>query len=84
MYNIYFNDNVNESNMIFAAKTLDEAKAWIESELKGHTLVDENNQCSDDVFGSSKVARLEVYDGDPIVDGEFKDAVYVSEYFYND
>ena len=84
MYNIYYNDNVNESNMIYAAKTLDEAKSWIKSELKGHTLVDESSQCSDDVFGSSKVARYEVYDGDPIVDGEFKDAVYASDYFYND
>ena len=84
MYQIFFNDNVNESSMIFTAKTLDDAKAWIKRELRGYTMVDENNPCSDDVFGSSKIACYEVYDGDPIVDGEFKDAVYVSQYFYND
>ena len=45
------------------------------------------DECSDDVFHSSKVAQLLVYEGDTITfdeDGneDFKDSVFQSPYFY--
>ena len=47
------------------------------------------DECSDDVFHSSKVAQLLVYEGDTITfdeDGneDFKDSVFQSPYFYTD
>ena len=52
-------------------------------------MVDDEHPCSDDVYESSRTAKYEVYDGDPIIikeDGETEsfDPVYESGYFYTE
>ena len=69
--------------------TLEEAEEWINHELKGRTLVDEDHQCTEDVMSSSKTALYEVYDGEPFIldeDGEpnLAEPFYVSVCFYTE
>ena len=87
MYKVYFNDDVNEAVELTTSATLESAKAYINDYLKGYTLVDDEHGCTDDIFASSAVAQLEVYDGGIIKTGEDgepypADPVYTSDYFY--
>lgn len=87
MMQIYYADGVNPSTCQHTCSTLKEAKAWIQKEIKGRTLVGRGTECDEEVFASSKVAKFEVYDGDPITfteDGneELHEPIYASPYFY--
>lgn len=87
MYKVYFNDSVNEAVELTTSATLGIAKDYINDYLKGYTLVDYEHGCTDDVFTSSDVAQLEVYEGGIIKTGEDgnsypADPVYTSDYFY--
>ncbi len=87
MYKVYFNDNVNEAVELTTSATLEIAKDYINDYLKGYTLVDAEHGCTDNVFASSAVAQLEVYDGAPIKTGEDGNSypaapVYTSDFFY--
>lgn len=67
--------------------TLEEAKGWINEQLKGYTVVDDDHMCSEDVMESAKAALYEVFDGEPIVINEygepgFEVPIYVSSLFY--
>lgn len=87
-YVVYYNDGVNEVADIFSADTLDECKKWIDEYLAPMTPVDEEHNCSEDVFRSSSVFFLEVYDRPivEVVDDEeiFNEAVYSTPYYYAD
>lgn len=89
MLNIYYEDGVQPSTCVHICATIEEAKLWINHELKGHTKVDANNPCSDDMIASSRTAQYLVFDGDPIItkeNGETEsfDPVYESPYFYTE
>lgn len=69
--------------------TLEEAKGWINEQLKGYTEVDDNHMCSVDVMESAKTALYEVFNGEPIIlneNGEpgFEVPIYVSDLFYTE
>lgn len=90
-YIVYKNDEVNEIADMFSADTLEECKTWINSQLEGMIPVDEEHPCTDDVMYSSKTFFYEVYDR-PIIetngseyasDWIYNDAVYTSDYYYN-
>lgn len=88
-YNIYYRDWANPEAVIETADTLADARKFVDEYVKCRTIVDDENGCSDDVFYSSKVAQLLVYEGDAVTfdeDGneDFKDAVIESPYFYTD
>ena len=87
--NIYYNDGVNPSECVHTCSTIEEAEVWISEQLKGYTKIDAEHPCSDDVYESSRTAKYEVYDGDPIItkeNGETEsfDSVYESPYFYTE
>lgn len=87
MLNIYYEDGVQPSTCVHICATIEEAKRWINHELKGHTKVDANNPCSDDMIASSRTAQYLVFYGDPITTGENGEPVlaipvYESYYFY--
>ena len=70
-------------------KTIEEAKSWVNEQLKGHTLVDNSHKCTEDIRASSRTALYEVYDGEPVTTGEdeapiFAEPVYESDYFYTE
>lgn len=90
-YIVYKNDEVNEPADVFSADTIAECKEWINEQLKGMTPVNEEFPCTDDVMYSSKTFFYEVYDR-PIVetngseyesDWTYNDAVYTTDYYYN-
>lgn len=67
--------------------TLEEAKGWINEQLKGYTMVDDEHMCSEDVMESAKTALYEVFDDEPIIISEYGEpgievAVYVSDHFF--
>lgn len=87
--NIYFNDGVQPSTCVNKCCTLEEAKSWIDKQLKGFTMVDADHPCSDDVIASSRTAEYMVFDGEPFTydeDGELCLAapIYESDYFYTE
>lgn len=84
--NIYFYDGVQQSTCVHTCSTLEKAKKWVNKQLKGYTMVDDDHPCSDDVIASSKTAMYMVFDGEPLVDGGpyFWQLVYLSDYFYTD
>lgn len=88
MYKILCYDNLIEAE-IQSVETLELAEEFVSDYLIGKTLVDEEHPCSDDVFYSSEVAYLEVYDEydmfDYDEDGEpmgLKSPIFSSPYFY--
>ena len=86
MFNIYFNDGVNEPSVIKQADSIGMAVEYANLIASEHTFVDDEHPCSDDVLNSSKVATLAVYDRDIITteDGESKlaEPLYTTPYFY--
>lgn len=69
--------------------TLVEAKGWINVQLKGYTMVDDEHMCSVDVMESAKTAFYEVFDGEPIIINEygepaFEVPIYISDLFYTE
>lgn len=89
-YHIYLIRNNSYDVYVYDADSIEEAKEWIASETKGLAKVDEEHNCSDDVFNSSKVCHYEVYFGDMLKrndDGEEVpnvNVVYKSDYYYYD
>ena len=88
MKQIYYNDGVN-CVCVHTCSTLEEAKGWINEQLKGYTVVDDDHMCSDDVMESAKTALYEVYDGEPIIIKEhgeysFAELIYESDHFYTE
>ena len=89
-YHIYLNRHNTEDAHFADADSLEEAKKWIDKETAGLVKVDEEHNCSDDVFNSSKVCHYEVYVGDMVKtndDGEEVpnvNVVYKSDYYYDD
>ena len=88
MMQIYYADGVNPSTCQHTCSTLKEAKKWINEQLKGYTVVDDDHMCSEDVMESAKTAFYAVFDGDPVTfdeNGEevFHEPIYASQYFYN-
>ncbi len=89
MFEVYYADGVNPSTCQHTSDTLKAAKAWIQSQVKGHTLVGQDTGCDEEVYESSKVAMFQVYDGAAVTfteDGaeDFHEPVYESPYFYTD
>lgn len=89
-YHIYLNRHNTDDVHVYDADSIEEAKEWISSETKVLVKVDEEHNCSDDVFNSSKVCHYEVYFGDMVKtndDGEEVpnvNIVYKSNYYYYD
>ena len=72
-----------------SCSTLEAAKGWINEQLKGYTVVDDDHMCSEDVMESAKTALYVVFDGEPIIINEngepgFEVPVYVSDLFYTE
>ena len=88
MVEIFFNDGVNPSTCVHTCSTLEEAKSWVSEQLKGYTLADDNHKSTENVMASSKTAKYEVYNGEPITlseDGEPTLAEPIkSDYFYTE
>jgi hypothetical protein len=89
MMQIYYDDGVNSGVCVHTCSTLEEAKGWINEQLKGYTVVDDDHMCSEDVVESAKTALYEVFDGEPIIIKEhgepnFEVPVYVSGLFYTE
>jgi len=88
-YEVFYEDMVNAPAHLGTFGDLKSAKTFAEEYAKGHTLVGENNGCSDEVFNSAKVARCEIYvDGIRVI-GEYDEAelvepAYTTAYFYED
>ena len=87
-YHIYLSRHNSEDVPVADVDSIEEAKEWIASETKGLVKVDDEHNCSDDVFHSAKVCHYEVFVGDmvKVVDGEEEpnlNVVYQSEYYYN-
>lgn len=88
-YIVYFNDNVNEIAALGNFATEEEARSFAEKQLEGVMYVDEEHNCTDDVFYSSKVAYVEIYNGEPVTfdeEGEevYNEAIFISAPFYSD
>lgn len=89
-YHIYLIRHNSEDAHFADADSLEEAKKWIDKETAGLVKVDEEHNCSDDVFNSSKVCHYEVYVGDMVKtndDGEEVpnvNVVFKSDYYYYD
>ena len=89
-YHIYLNRHNSDDVHVYDADSIEEAKKWIASETKVLVKVDEEHNCSDDVFNSSKVCHYEVYVGDMVKtndDGEEVpnvNVVFKSDYYYYD
>ena len=89
MKQIYYDDGVNPGVCVHTCSTLEEAKGWINEQLKGYTVVDDDHMCSEDVMESAKTALYEVFDGEPIIINEYNEPgfevpVYVSDLFYTE
>lgn len=89
MMQIYFDDGVNPGVCMHTCSTLVEAKGWINEQLKGYTVVDDEHMCSEDVMESAKTAFYVVFAGEPININEyngpsFEVPVYVSDLFYTE
>ena len=90
LYHIYLIRHNSEDVHFADADSLEEAKKWIDKETAGLVKVDDEHNCSDDVFNSSKVCHYEVYFGDMVKtndDGEEVlnvNVVYKSDYYYYD
>ena len=90
LYHIYLIRHSSDDVHFADADSLEEAKKWIDKETKGLVKVDEEHNCSDDVFNSSKVCHYEVYFGDMLKtndDGEEVpnvNVVFKSDYYYYD
>ena len=87
-YHIYLSRHNSDDVHVYDADSLEEAKEWIASETEGLVKVDDEHNCSDDVFHSAKVCHYEVFVGDmvKVVDGVGEpnlNVVYQSEYYYN-
>ena len=87
-YHIFLSRNNSEDVPVADVDSIEEAKEWIAAETKGLVKVDDEHNCSDDVFHSAKVCHYEVFVGDmvKVVDGEEEpnlNVVYQSEYYYN-
>ncbi len=89
-YNIYFNDSVNDLAPLGTVDTLDEVRSFMDEELSGRMLVDDEHPCSDDVFATASVAQFEAYNGEPVILDEdeevedLKDPALTSPYFYTE
>lgn len=83
-YIVYYNDEVNDPNEVFAADTLTECEDWIEDHVEGLTPV--NEEYDDSML--SKVFSYEVYENEMIteVNGQavYNDWCYSSDYYYRD
>ena len=89
MINIYYIDGVQPGTWVRTCNTIREAKKWVNKQLKGYTMVDDDHPCTDDVIASSRTAKFMVFDGGPITtdeDGEltFAEPIYTSDYFYTE
>ena len=89
MMNIYFDDEVQQSVCVHTCSTLEEAKQWINGQLKDYIVVDDIHNCTEDVMGTSKTALYEVYNGEPYTIGEdgmpyLTEPIYESDYFYTE
>lgn len=87
-YKVYYIDNVNEPALMFSADTQSECEKWIDKDIEGKTLVNNESPCTEDVFNSSKVFSYEVYEGgmEVEIDGEMElnNPCYTSDYYYAD
>lgn len=86
---IYYDDGINPGVCLHTCSTLDEAKGWINEQLKGYTMVDDDHMCSEDVMESAKTALYAVFIGEPIIINgyngpDFEVPVYVSGLFYTE
>lgn len=84
--NIYFDDGVQPSTCVHTCSTIEEAKSWVDKQLQGYTMVDDDHPCTEDVIFSSRTAKYRVFDGVPFVDGGpyVGNLIYESEYFYTE
>lgn len=85
-YHIYLIRHNSDNVHVYDADSLEEAKKWIDEETKGLVKLDEEHNCSDDVFQSAKVCHYDVFLGDmvKVVDGEPNlNVVYQSDYYYS-
>lgn len=87
-YKVYYEIHNSEAVLIETFDTIEAAKAYCDERIKGATL-DELGECTDDVFYSSKVGHLDVYENAPVVEDEDGDMVceaplYTSPAFYTD
>lgn len=84
-YNVFYNDNVNVSALIWVFADIDSAIEFANSQLDGKEKVKPGDNI--DVDANARTARIEVYEGNKVViingEPELREPVYVTEYFYN-
>lgn len=89
-YVIYFNDGVNPETRVGCKDSLEYAESHTRFLIGNKKIVDEEHGCDEDVFKSARVARYEVYEEDMLLLDDsgkvvdFRDPVFVSDWFYTD
>lgn len=82
---IYLSLNNRETIFLKEVDSLSAAKEYIEDKVHDSMIVDDEHNCSDDVFQSSKVCQFEVYDNVVLnTDESFYELAYMSDYYYTD
>jgi hypothetical protein len=86
-YDVYLNIHNVESKIVESFGTLDEARQYVESQLKDAEMVD--GDCSEDVYESSRVGHYEIclrpayYGNDDEDDDDVPEVVWESDAFYD-
>ena len=90
IYKVWLDNNANGLAVIDSFIVSEDAVKYAKKYASEHTWVDNQHQCAEDVFASSKIAKVKVYEGDPFKFVGEDDApienecLYESGYFYID
>lgn len=84
IYRVYFNDGVNQPSEAAQLGSLADVKQWLRAAVVGKCIM---KSCSDELFSSSRVARYEAYEGEPVYiehgEPQLRDIIASTDYFYN-
>lgn len=89
-YVIYYNDEVNPATRVTCKDSLEYAESHVRVLIGNKKIVHGESECGESVFNSERVARYEVYEEDMLLLDDyghvvdFRDPVYVSDWFLTD
>ena len=93
MYNVYYNNGVESGILMYSTSVKEDAIEWAEREIKDKVKVDNEHSCSEEMFQTSRIAYLEVYDGEfadfdeddvEFENPKFNDPIYQTSYYYDE
>lgn len=88
-FEVFYADDVTEDIRLETFYDLESAKQYAAEYANSHMIVDDEHQCSEHIFNSSKVAQCRVYtDGIQMIgedmNAEMVEPAYTTAYFYAD